>query len=111
MALYRAKNDGRCTHHFFQPEMDEQMQARHILELDLRKALAASEFELYYQPLIDLRSGQVCGFEALVRWHHPQRGLVPPNDFVPVAEEIGMIAALGDWVLETSVSRSIDMAG
>jgi predicted signal transduction protein with EAL and GGDEF domain len=100
MALYRAKSSGRGCYHFFQPEMDAQMQARHALETDLRKAVTAGEFEMYYQPIVELAGGVITGFEALVRWNHPQRGVVTPGNFIPVAEEIGLIGALGDWVLK-----------
>jgi diguanylate cyclase (GGDEF)-like protein/PAS domain S-box-containing protein len=100
MALYRAKSSGRGSYHFFQPEMDAQMQARHALETDLRKAVTAGEFEMYYQPIVELAGGVITGFEALVRWNHPQRGVVTPGSFIPVAEEIGLIGALGDWVLK-----------
>ena len=80
--------------------MDAQMQERRKLELDLRKALLAEQFELYYQPLVDVASGEITGFEALLRWNHPERGMVAPDDFIPVAEEIGLIVPLGDWVLK-----------
>jgi diguanylate cyclase (GGDEF)-like protein len=102
MALYEAKSNGRGTYHFFQAEMDAQMQARHTLELDLRKALAAGEFELYYQPIVDVGSNEIAGFEALLRWNHPQRGVVSPDEFISVVEEIGMIGSLGDWVLKSA---------
>ncbi len=100
MALYRAKAEGRGTFHFFQADMDAQMQERRRLELDLRKALLADQFELYYQPLVDVASGEVSGFEALLRWNHPERSVVTPDAFIPVAEEIGLIVPLGDWVLK-----------
>ncbi|MEM8811816.1 MAG: PAS-domain containing protein [Pseudomonadota bacterium] len=99
MALYRAKNDGRGIYRFFEPEMDARMQARRHLEVDLRKALTLNEFALHYQPLVDLETEEVTGFEALLRWNHPKRGGVSPADFIPIAEEIGLIVGLGEWVV------------
>jgi predicted signal transduction protein with EAL and GGDEF domain len=99
LALYRAKGDGRGTFRFFEPAMDEQMQTRRIMEQDLRKALSAGEFELYYQPVVSLESNKISGFEALIRWNHPEQGLVAPATFIPLAEEIGFIVPLGEWVI------------
>jgi diguanylate cyclase (GGDEF)-like protein len=99
LALYRAKGDGRGTFRFFEPDMDEQMQTRRIMEQDLRKALPAGEFELYYQPVVNLQSSEISGFEALIRWNHPERGMVSPATFIPLAEEIGFIVPLGEWVI------------
>ncbi|MBK5959064.1 hypothetical protein CCR97_12710 [Rhodoplanes elegans] len=99
MALYRAKARGRRTHCFFEPEMDAQLKARRALELHLRAAHDAEQFEVHYQPWVDLRSGTVKGFEALLRWTHPERGPVSPAEFIPIAETIGLIVPLGEWVL------------
>jgi diguanylate cyclase (GGDEF)-like protein len=106
LALYRAKADGRAAWRFFEPEMDAHMQARRLLEMDLRRALKAGEFELNYQPLVNLHTGKLAGFEALLRWRHPERGLVPPADFVPLAEEIGLIVPIGKWVLQTACAEA-----
>ena len=83
LALYRAKGDGRGTFRFFEPEMDAQMQARRAMEHDLRKALPAGEFELYYQPVVNLASNEISGFEALIRWHHPEQGHDPAGRLHP----------------------------
>jgi len=106
MALYRAKAEGRGTYRFFEAAMDAEMQARRLLELDLRAALAREEFELHYQPLVDLTAARLSGFEALLRWNHPERGLVPPAAFIPLAEEIGAITAIGAWVLKQACAEA-----
>jgi len=99
LAMYDAKADGRGTYRFFEPEMEVRAQARRLMEASLRTANIDNAFEVYYQPLFDLQKKEVTCLEALLRWHHPDKGFVPPADFIPLAEEIGMIATLGEWVL------------
>ncbi|WP_267424466.1 EAL domain-containing protein [Methylobacterium sp. GC_Met_2] len=102
LALYKAKADGKGTFRRFEPVLDARVQARRGLEVDLRRAIAVQEFELHYQPLVDARTGRITAAEALVRWRHPERGLVSPADFIPLAEETGLIGPLGQWVLRTA---------
>ncbi len=108
MALYGAKADGRGTFRFFEPDMNVRMKTRRELEMDLRKALVGKEFELHYQPLVNLQSNDVNAFEALLRWNYPKRGLVSPADFIPVAEETGLIIPLGEWVLKAACYEAVD---
>ncbi|MCP3409804.1 EAL domain-containing protein [Bradyrhizobium sp. CCGB01] len=104
LALYRAKADGRGTYRFFETGMDARAQARRLLEMDLRAAVQRDEFEAYYQPIRDVASGRVVAFEALLRWNHPQRGLIAPINFIPLAEETGLIVQLGEFVLRSACS-------
>lgn len=106
LALYRAKADGSGCHRFFTPVLDERMQARCAFELDLRDALGNGEFELAFQPLVTLGTGAIAGFETLLRWRHPVRGVVMPDDFIPMAEEIGIITQIGEWTLRQACAEA-----
>jgi len=99
LALYRSKQEGRGTWRFFEPSMDAVATTRRALEVDLRRALAAGQFELHYQPIVSARTRIVTGFEALLRWRHPKRGLLAPGEFISIAEEIGVISDIGAWIL------------
>ncbi len=106
LAMYAAKSGGRRTHRFFEPAMDARAKARLTMEQDLRQALFDGSFELHYQPLLDLASNEVTGCEALLRWCHKERGMVSPAEFIPVAEETGLINELGDWVMQTACTEA-----
>ncbi len=111
LALYRAKGDGRGTFRFFESAMDLQMQTRRIMERDLRKALPAGEFELHYQPVVNLASGDISGFEALIRWNHPDKGMISPAAFIPLAEETGFIVPMGEWVIREACATAAKWPG
>jgi diguanylate cyclase (GGDEF)-like protein/PAS domain S-box-containing protein len=102
LALYQAKSDGRNRYRFFEPAMEARTRERRELEGDMRKALARGEFQLHYQTIIDVEGGECCGAEALIRWRHPRRGLIPPDQFIGLAEESGFIVPLGEWILRTA---------
>ncbi len=106
LALYEAKRAGRGRYRFFEQGMDTLLHERRELEIDLRRALALKQFELHYQPFLDLATDTVMGFEALLRWNHPMRGNVPPLDFIAVAEENGLIVKIGEWVLLTACAAA-----
>ena len=107
LALYRAKEAGRGTYAFFEESLNERAQQRRQLEADLRLALERGEFELVYQPLFDLEQNRICSFEALLRWRHPERGLVPPSEFVSVAEDTGLILSIGAWVIREACAQAV----
>jgi predicted signal transduction protein with EAL and GGDEF domain len=107
LAMYQAKANGRGTFCFFEPEMDARVKARSALEFELRQAITYRQFELYYQPVVNLRDGTITGCEALLRWNHPERGLIMPAEFISLAEETGLINQLGQWVLRTACTEAM----
>jgi diguanylate cyclase (GGDEF)-like protein len=106
LAMYGAKADGRRTYRFFEPSMDARVKARRALEVDLRKAIVERDFEIHYQPLVSLRDNAVTGCEALLRWRHSEFGPIPPAQFIPVAEDTGLINELGEWVLNAACAEA-----
>src|SRR4029079_5351792 len=106
LALYGAKGDGRRTYRFFEAGMDERARARRSLELELREAIIDGGLEVYYQPVVNLEDGKVSSCEALLRWRHPERGMISPAEFIPVAEDTGQINQLGNWVLNAACAEA-----
>ena len=107
LALYRAKQDSGNAFRFFESQMDRVVGERRQLEMDLRRAVIDNEFELYYQPIIAVKTGGLRGFEALVCWNHPTRGRIPPSEFVPLAEDIGVIGEIGEWTLQEACREAV----
>ncbi|MDD5390399.1 MAG: EAL domain-containing protein [Gallionellaceae bacterium] len=106
LAMYHAKDHGRNDFRFFTHDLQHSLTGRLAVENDMRHALTRGEFEMYYQPQVDIQSQRIRGMEALIRWHHPERGMVPPNDFIPIAEECGLIAPISEWVLDTACKQA-----
>lgn len=111
LALYRAKNEGKGTYHFFEASLDEEARRRRQLEVGLRRAVREGGFELHFQPLYSMAEARLKGFEALIRWNHPERGLVSPAEFIPIAEETGLILPIGDWVIRDACARAATWPG
>ncbi len=111
LAMYRAKAAGRGNYRFFEPGMDAHVQARRAIEVEMRGALVQNAFKLFYQPLVNLATNRLTGFEALLRWNHPERGAIPPAEFIPVAEETGLIAPLGAWALREACAEAATWPG
>jgi len=107
LAMYAAKSAGRRTWRFFEPEMDARVKSRRILEIDLRQAIADGALEIHYQPCVSLCDNNITGCEALVRWRHPERGMISPAEFIPIAEETGLINELGEWVLTRACAEAM----
>jgi len=107
LALYKSKADGRGRFGFFEPSLQTAAEARQMLEFDLRAALPLGQFELFFQPTLQLGQNRLSGFEALIRWRHPRRGLVPPDGFLPMAEELGLIGPIGEWVLRQACAEAM----
>src|SRR5690606_8199687 len=106
LAMYGAKIEGRATYRFFEADMDARVKAQRLLEADLREAIRHGDFELHYQPIVSLDAGTIVGCECLLRWQHAGRGAVPPESYIPIAEETGLIIPLGEWVLRTACAEA-----